>query len=164
MSQKKPADRRQGRGTQDAGVVRLVSGGSVSVPDAEPSWSLRTVERWREFWGSPLAGQVESSDVGALSRLFRLYDELERMWDAIEETGRVVAGSQGQVRPNPLFKQVEAFQGEARQLEDRFGLSPKSRLALGISFAEAAESLDRLNARLSERPVLDDGELWADEG
>jgi hypothetical protein len=63
-----------------------------------------------------------------------------------------------------LYKQVEEFQGEARQLEDRFGLSPKSRLALGISFAEAAESLDRLNARLSERPVLDDGELWADEG
>lgn len=163
MSVKKPAEKRQNRSTVDAGVVRLVSSGKVSVPEAGEGWSEATVGRWVEFWGSPLAGQVEPSDVGALGRLFRLYDELDRMWEAIEETGRVVAGSQGQVRPNPLFKQVEAFQAEARQLEDRFGLSPKSRLALGISFAEASESLDRLNARLSDRGPVDDGDLWSDE-
>jgi P27 family predicted phage terminase small subunit len=98
-----------------------------------------------------------------LRRLFGLYDELDRLWAAVDETGRVVVGSQGQPRPNPLFKQVESFQAEARQLEDRFGLSPLARLRLGITFADAAASLDGLNQRLSERMQQVDEGLW-DEG
>jgi hypothetical protein len=60
-----------------------------------------------------------------------LYDEIDRMWDAVEETGRVVAGSQGQPRPNPLLKQIQDFGAEARQLEDRFGLSADVAVAVG---------------------------------
>jgi P27 family predicted phage terminase small subunit len=122
-----------------------------------------TVERWSEFWRSPLAGQVEASDHGALRRLFWLYDECDRLLEAIDATGRVVAGSQGQPRANPLYKQVQEFQAEARQLEDRFGLSPKARLALGISFAEAAMGLDALNERLAARMSAGEDELWGDE-
>ena len=109
-----------------------------------------------------MAGQVEASGHGAWRRLLWLYDGVERLIDAIGETGRVVAGSQGQPRANPLYKQVQEFQAEARQLEDRFGLSPKARLALGISFAEAVSSLDALNQRLAERMSADD-DLWDDE-
>ena len=69
-----------------------------------------------------------------------------------------MAGSTGQPRANPLYKQVQEFQAEARQLEDRFGLSPKARLSLGITFAEAASSLDALNERLAKRMADDD--LW----
>jgi P27 family predicted phage terminase small subunit len=105
-----------------------------------------------------LAGQVEQSDRGALSRLFWLYDETARLTAAIEEVGRVVAGSQGQPRANPLYKQVQEFHAEARQLEDRFGLSPLARLRLGITFADAAASLDSLNRRLAE--TGDDDSLW----
>ena len=94
--------------------------------------------------------------------MFRLYDELDRMWDAIEETGRVVEGSQKQPRPNPLFKQIETFQAEARQLEDRFGLSPMARLRLGITFADAQASLDGLNARLAAKMAEQDDDLWAE--
>jgi P27 family predicted phage terminase small subunit len=92
-----------------------------------------------------------------------LYDELVRLVDAVEATGRVVEGSQGQMRPNPLYKQIETFQAEARQLEDRFGLSPMSRLKLGITFADAHASLASLNERLSAVPVEVE-DLWADEG
>jgi P27 family predicted phage terminase small subunit len=84
------------------------------------------------------------------------------MWEAIEVTGRVVEGSQGQPRPNPLYKQVQEFQAEARQLEDRFGLSPMSRLRLGITFADAQASLDGLNARLAAKMSEVEGDLWAD--
>ena len=75
---------------------------------------------------------------------------------------RVVEGSQGQPRANPLYKQVQEFQAEARQLEDRFGLSPKARLALGISMVEAAMSMDALNQRLADRMSADD-DLWDEE-
>ena len=34
---------------------------------------------------------------------------------------------------------------EIRQLEDRLGLTPRARLQLGITFSEAAKSLDDLN-------------------
>jgi len=153
---RKAAGERQNRVTKD--VVVPLRSGSV-VPEAEGNWRPATVDRWEEFWGSKLAANVEESDHGALRRLFRLYDELERLWEAVEETGRVVDGSQGQPRPNPLFKQIETFQAEARQLEDRFGLSPKSRLQLGITFADAHLSLAALNERLASRPVSVD-EVW----
>lgn len=153
---RKPAEQRQNRVTKD--VVVPLRSGSV-MPEPEGGWRSATADRWAEFWGSKLAANVEDSDHGALRRLFRLYDELERLWEAVEETGRVVDGSQGQPRPNPLFKQIETFQAEARQLEDRFGLSPKSRLQLGITFADAHLSLASLNERLASRPVTVD-EVW----
>ncbi len=156
MSARKPAGLRQNRITSDVVVpLRSVS----QVPEASDGWRVDTVRRWTFFWESKLAANVEPSDEGALRRLFRLYDEIDRMWDAIEETGRVVEGSQGQPRPNPLFKQVETFQAEARQLEDRFGLSPMSRLKLGVTFADAHMSLAALNERLASRPVSMDG-VW----
>jgi P27 family predicted phage terminase small subunit len=159
---KKPVEKRQRRNHADVGmVVREVS--SSPVPQADQGWREGTVERWVTFWGSPLSRQVEPSDEGAFRRLFRLYDEIDRMWDAVEETGRVVAGSQGQPRPNPLLKQIQEFQGEARQLEDRFGLSPMSRLRLGITFADAQASLDGLNARLAAK-LAEADDLWEDFG
>jgi P27 family predicted phage terminase small subunit len=160
MSAKKPADVRQRRGTSDVGSVVVAP--VRQVPAADVAWRETTVERWVIFWGSPLASQVEPSDEGAFRRLFKLYDEIERMWEAIEVTGRVVEGSQGQPRPNPLYKQVQEFQAEARQLEDRFGLSPMSRLRLGITFADAQASLDGLNARLAAKMSEVEGDLWAD--
>jgi P27 family predicted phage terminase small subunit len=163
VSERKPAAKRQGRGTVDVGVV-VRSEAAVQAP-ADAAWREATVERWVQFWGSPLAQQVEQSDLGSFRRLFWIYDELDRLRDAIEETGRVVAGSQGQPRPNPLYKQVEAFQAEARQLEDRFGLSPLARLRLGITFADAHQSLEGLNARLAAKMAEAD-DLWEgfDEG
>jgi len=162
MSNRKPPEKRQGRGTSDAGLVPRMGGSDVVVPHPDGAWTAGTLERWGEFWGSPLAAQVEASDYGALRRLFWLYDEVERLIFAIGETGRVVEGSQGQPRANPLYKQVQEFQAEARQLEDRFGLSPKARLALGISFAEAAMSLDALNEKLAQRMTESD-DLWDEE-
>lgn len=159
MSARKPVERRQGRGTTDVGLVP--TSGVGLVPDPDPEWSSSTVEQWGEFWSSPLSAQVEASDWGALRRLFWLYDEIGRLIVALGKTGRVVAGSQGQPRANPLYKQVSEFQAECRQLEDRFGLSPKARLALGISYAEAAMSLDAMNAQLGVR-LEDDDDVWDD--
>jgi len=157
---KKAADRRQGHGAQDVGVVSR--GVSRPVPAADGAWREATVERWTAFWSSPLASQVELSDEGAFRRLFKLYDEIDRLWEAVDATGRIVEGSQGQPRPNPLFKQVQEFQAEARQLEDRFGLSPMARLRLGITFADAQASLDGLNARLAAKMAEQDDDLWAE--
>jgi len=159
-SPKKRPEARQGHTTRDVGVVASEPG--RPVPAADGAWREATVERWAAFWSSPLASQVESSDEGAFRRLFKLYDEIDRLWEAVDATGRIVEGSQGQPRPNPLFKQVQEFQAEARQLEDRFGLSPMARLRLGITFADAQASLDGLNARLAAKMAEQDDDLWAE--
>lgn len=161
MSNRKPADRRQSRETKDVGLLPAAVA-VTKVPSSDLSWREPTVERWLAFWSSPLASQVEPSDVPALRRLFWLYDELDRMREALEETGRVVAGSQGQPRPNPLYKQISELQSEARQLEDRFGLSPRSRLQLGIALGAAHASLDSLNERLAAK--MSDDDVWDDFG
>jgi P27 family predicted phage terminase small subunit len=159
VSAKKPVEKRQGRGTLDVGQVAQVP---VLTPEPDVSWRPATVERWHDFFSSPVASQVDVSDQGALRRLFRLYDEIERLWEAVETTGRVVEGSQGQPRPNPLFKQIEGFQAEARQLEDRFGLSPMARFRLGVQFADAHASLDALNERLQSRTSKFDDDAWGE--
>ena len=160
-SPRKPADRRQNHKTKDVGLVPLDQPASLR-PSADPSWREPTLEQWVAFWSSPLAAQVEPSDVPALRRLFWITDELGRMREALEVTGRVVEGSQGQPRPNPLYKQISELQSEARQLEDRFGLSPRSRLQLGIALGAAHASLDSLNERLAAKMADDDA--WEDFG
>ena len=162
MTAKKPVAKRQGRTTSDVGLVP--AGPVVKVPPADVAWRPSTVERWNEFFSSPVAGQVDVSDRGALRRLFWLYDELERLHEAVEETGRVVVGSQGQPRPNPLYKQIVGLQAEARQLEDRFGLSPMARFRLGVQFADAHASLDALNERLQSRTSQFDDDAWGELG
>jgi P27 family predicted phage terminase small subunit len=73
------------------------------------------------------------SDLPALERLFRLYDHLERSNTAVKKTGHMVTGSQGQAVLNPLLRHIQQTQTEARQLEDRFGLSPRARLSLNVT-------------------------------
>ena len=50
-------------------------------------------------------------------------------------------GSNNQPRLNPLAKRLSELEGFIRALEDRYGLSPQSRLRLGVEFASARRSL-----------------------
>ena len=150
----KPADRRQRRNQLKPFCV--VPGGLV---DREvllvPAGLLKaTRDEWETFWRSDLARLVQTeTDLVALERLFRLRDEERR---AVREArkARLVPGSMGQLTLNPLLKYAESLQKEIRALEDRFGMTPKARMALGIAFGEAARSLSDLNQMLE----YDDGD------
>ncbi len=67
---------------------------------------------------------------------------------AVRALGRFVAGPKGEPVPNPLMRQIAVLDPEIRQFEARFGLSPLSRLRLGLTFSDAAKSLAQLNAGL----------------
>ena len=77
------------------------------------------------------------------------------MWRTARKA-RLVEGSQGQPRINPLFTTIATMDAEIRQLEDRFGLSPRARLALGIQLGEAHRSLADLNAAFLEEVRRDE--------
>lgn len=158
----KQADRRQRRNATGAGLV-VIPITPVAVPPAPTGLLNVTKDRWSTFWRSPPARLVLSSDGFALERLFRLYDERERSYRTVraparDAEGRVirgrgsrlVEGSKGQPRLNPLLTVIPTLDAEIRALEDRFGLTPLARLRLGVTFGEAATSLDALNAQLED--------------
>jgi len=73
------------------------------APACPESWSDETRDWWEIIWRSPMATIWLESDVPALIRLGNLLE---------------------------LPKQTALIIGEIRQIEDRFGLSPKSRRML----------------------------------
>lgn len=144
----KPPARRQGRHRHDVGTI---AASATFQPPAPPAGLLAALSgEWERLWSSPLATTFTTSDVPALERLFELRDEAVRHQRAARRTP-TVEGSKGQVVLNPVLRQRDALLAEIRQLEDRFGLSPRSRLQLGITLSEAHRSLDDLNRSYVER-------------
>lgn len=137
----KPKPLRQNRERRDYGLVPLEQH-PMPAPNA-PSGLLTSLRRtWTAFWGSPLAQNVVlPTDIPALERLWRLYDERERASRAARRQ-RIVVGSQGQPVLHPLLRYVGDLDAEIRQLEDRFGLTPLARLRLGITQGQALEQLN----------------------
>ena len=150
MSLPKPAERRQNRSKRDVGLIAL---DDATRPVPKPPTGLSKVSReaWTSLWSSALARTFEpASDRPAIERLFVLRDERERAHKATRAHPFIV-GSQGQQVLNPLFAHVSRLDAEVRQLEDRFGLTPRARLQLGITFGEAHRSLAELNAAFMEQ-------------
>ncbi len=149
----KPAARRQRRNRP--ALVSLPTT-PVNVPEP-PSGLLRaTVAAWDELWASPVAATFLPSDMPALARVFELRDEWTRV-TRVARKQRLTEGHKQQPVLNPLLRYAETLAAEVRALEDRYGLSPRSRLQLGIAFGEAHRSLDALNAEFMERTDDDDG-------
>lgn len=118
----------------------------IAAPPAPRGLLKKTTEQWAKFWTSPVAALVDrTSDMPALERLFELYDDCTRYRAAIRENPMVV-GSQGQMVRNPFVKDLKDAQAEVRQLEDRFGLSPRARLGLNLTLGATAKTLADLNA------------------
>ncbi len=146
MPGRKSPDRRQGRGTTDV-VVPFRS--EIEVPPLPSPAGGRvlasTKRAWTAFWEDQLlAPMVRPADMAPLVRLFHLYDERERAVKAYRAE-RAVTGSTGQLVVNPFEKAVASMDARIDKLEERFGITPKARLALGIAMGAAAKSLEDIN-------------------
>lgn len=155
VSTRKPAERRQRAGTADAGELAEVAEEELEIPPVpKPHGGGRvlkaTEEWWGEFWRSPISRLVDPrSDLRALSRLALLYDERDRALAAYKRK-RSSLGSTGQLVVNPFAKEVASLDGRIAALEDRFGLTPKARLDLGVTYSEAHDALGELERRIEE--------------
>ena len=127
----------------DTGVVRIISQRFATTALTEALAAVRA--EWDAFWTSPLAQTVTAADLPALRRLWLLRDSTVRYQRAIRREPYVL-GAKQQPRVNPLAALLMATLAEARQLEDRFGLTPLGRLRLGVTLGDAARSLADLNA------------------
>jgi P27 family predicted phage terminase small subunit len=177
---RKDPDRRQRRNApaslvpvDDEPDVDLVE--VVPEPPTSPAGLLKTTrDRWAAYWFSPVAKLADPvSDLPALERLYRLYDDLERSHRAVKATGHMIEGSKEQLVMNPLLRHMQTEMAEIRQLEDRFGLSPRARLSLNFTLGQTAKTLADLNSEFvgggegdDDDPRLDDalsGEVVADD-
>ena len=99
----------------------------------------------------------DASDFAVVVRLVSLVELRETAFRSVRENP-LIMGSKEQYVENPLAKAMSRYDSEIRALEDRFGLSPRSRLALNISLGAAKRSLDELVGGASdgdEGPVED---------
>lgn len=150
----KPPERRQ-RHQAPVGQLVTLPDRVPDVPEAPPGLLAATRKAWDEFWSSEVAAAVDaSSDMGAVRRLFSLVDERERAIRAYRRA-RLVAGSKGQPVLSPMFGAIRVLDVAILALEDRFGLTPRARAALGISIGQAKLTLDQLNASAIEAAVSD---------
>jgi hypothetical protein len=120
----------------------------VQAAAGDLAWRDDVREAWGELWSSPLAGHFRPIDVPALRRLFgyrsRLLDAIKR-FEADPES----SGSMGQAVLSPWAAEVHRLEATVQKLEDRFGLTPMSRLRLGVTYEEGV-SLATRNAQLLE--------------
>ena len=153
----KPASRLQGhRSPTTLTVVEATpSATSASSPPIPLAFDGRPLlpaaqQRWGEFWASPLAEVVDMrADGERLTRWAQAVNERLIVTPLVTET-RLVRGSTGQLRLNPLVSYVAELTAEVERAEQHFGMTPLARFRLGIEAGEAALTADALNRRLDE--------------
>ena len=148
MSKAKPVDQREHRIRPK--LVDISAYKKRDIPILRGRYLKNTKLWWEDFWNSDLASAIDTkSDQQAVYRLATLIDERERIFKQAKKD-RLVVGSQGQAVLNPLYSAMLKIDAEIRQLEDRLGMNPKSRISLGIQLGQMKKTLADLNADLEE--------------
>lgn len=113
----KPPGQRVRRNKEQKEWKQLPADGSgleaPPLPEKDPDWLPETGEKWGRLWASPMATTFTEADRIALERMALLWDEISR-------------GNTGGGRLNAV-----------QNLEDRFGISPKSRRQLQWEIKQA---------------------------
>ena len=148
MTKAKPVDQREHRIRPK--LVDISAYKKRDIPQLRGRYLKNTKLWWEDFWNSDLASAIDTkSDQQAVYRLATLIDERERIFKQAKKD-RLVVGSQGQAVLNPLYSAMLKIDAEIRQLEDRLGMNPKSRISLGIQLGQMKKTLADLNADLEE--------------
>jgi P27 family predicted phage terminase small subunit len=108
-----------------------------------------TGETWERLWTSFLAGAWNrDTDLPAIARYVLNLDKWCRYEEMVAKVP-MVKGSKGQLRSNPLAGRMDALEGQLRFTEEQYGLTPASRIRLGLEIMEHRRSLaEELLARL----------------
>lgn len=119
------------------------------------------METWRAYFASPLSALIKETDLPVVRRLWGYYQQHEEL-TVIFDRGRLVPGSTGQPRINPAHDALMKLDSAIHRLENELGLTPTARLRLGITFADATTSLEKLTERAISS-ADDDDDLWGSD-
>lgn len=115
------------------------------IPAPPPGLLRSSVNTWNGFWASDVARIAGEGDHPLVQRWIGAVDEHARALSAFKRE-RMVAGSTGQPRLNPLEGWIKSREAVIQAAEDRLGLSPLARMRLGVAVGDAHRSLADLNA------------------
>jgi phage terminase small subunit len=138
-------DRRAGRGR----VVELAAEAAV-VPGAPAGLGREAVETWHAFFLSDAARAVRvESDLPRLVRWIVAVDEWHRVSKTFRRK-RLVAGSMGQPVLNPLAAYLRQLESTIAAAETEYGMTPLSRMKLGLTAAQGQLTAAQLNSMLRD--------------
>lgn len=140
----KPPSKRIRKTTRSLEVVSRVNKPPM------PRWLCAEVQAaWQAFWSDPVAGAMTPADTAVAIRWAK---NSARRLKLIAEADRepLVSGSQGQARPNPLYRLAMLLEASIRADEQQLGVGPLNRLRLGLAVSESARSLADLNIEVQE--------------
>lgn len=120
------------------------------IPSPPPDLLKASVDRWEAYWRSAVSSAVDlNADRGLLERWIRSVDEWYRAYRDFRKA-RTTEGSTGQLVLSPLAKWIKQLETEIGKCEQQMGLTPMSRVKLGIAAGQARLTADMLNKSLSE--------------
>jgi len=141
-------------------VVQLPT--TTASPDPSPGWLPEIVTAWDAFWASDVAGAVDDASMPAIRRLFDLRSRQAAAFSLYDAEPYVV-GSTGQPRINPAFDAAMKLETAITALEDRYGLTSKAKVNLGLAFGQAqltAADLNRMAAEVAHGgDIIEDAEV-----
>lgn len=118
-------------------------------------------EAWNRYWLSDVAGALTPEAWPLVCRYFQYLDEHARSLSVLRKGHRLVEGSQGQPRLNPLADYVARLEASMGRIETELGLSPMARARLGVAAGQARLTAAEVN-RMALEPADDDEEVDAD--
>lgn len=155
-------NRRGGRGR--GLVVAMPTDRSMPrFPLKDTQGRKRARDYWRHYWRSPVSAAVDlGADAEALRRWMEAIDEVDKLLPACQASP-LMKGSMGQLVLNPLFRRLAELNRIIEGMEDRFGVTPRSRFRLQLTYTAASEGEERLRALRERRgralPPGDEGEI-----
>lgn len=146
---KRAEDRHRAPKRPEIGIVEPRADDFV-IPVPPPDLLKASVERWEAYWRSAVSSAADlNADRGLLERWIRSVDEWYRAYRDFRKA-RTTKGSTGQLVLSPLAKLIRQLEGEIGRCERELGLTPMSRLKLGLTAGQARLTADMLNKSLSE--------------
>ena len=139
MTRPKPAATRQGHGSTVPEFKPNFE--PVSVPPHPKSLKSYGKKLWCEIWYAGRNAYQVETDALIIERYCQLQERRRELLALVENEGYVTQGSQGQLVSHPAVKILDSVEGRLGPIEDRLGLSPESRLRLGISSVEHTSKL-----------------------
>jgi P27 family predicted phage terminase small subunit len=144
MSRPKPAASRTGHAAMTPTIVRsAVATSTPAPPDTLGDWGR---DLWEIVWDLG-AGVYQPTDYWCLERWTSLQERRRDLCALIRAEGLMTVGSTGQPVAHPALKLVDAIEGRLPGLDASLGLTPESRLRLGL---QAVEQQSRLSRFLSD--------------
>ncbi len=139
MTRPKPAATRTGH----ASTTPTINRSAVAVLTPDPPADLGGIgqDLWTILWDLG-SGVYQTTDQWAISRWCSLQERRQELLAVVAAEGLMTVGSTGQPVVHPAIRMVDTIEGRLPNLEASLGLTPESRLRLGITAVEHMSKLD----------------------